>query len=154
MVVNMKQIKEINPQPSGEKGGNKMTYNGALVMPRNCVAMTADEMTYAEGGLTFTVDPALKSKVCCAGLAGIFAYGTGLSAARVAMEIYAHAFLYYTVAPVGSVIAAVAAATGQSFSATAISSGVNYIKTHSNPIDIGNDSAVRVAIFKVIWDLF
>jgi hypothetical protein len=27
-----------------------MTYDGALVMPRNCVRMTEDEMTYVEGG--------------------------------------------------------------------------------------------------------
>ncbi|MDR0853935.1 MAG: hypothetical protein LBN34_06160 [Clostridiales Family XIII bacterium] len=29
-----------------------MEYNGTLVMPRNCVAMTEDEMTYTEGGAT------------------------------------------------------------------------------------------------------
>jgi hypothetical protein len=27
-----------------------MTYDGALVMPRNCVAMTEEEMVYVEGG--------------------------------------------------------------------------------------------------------
>jgi hypothetical protein len=31
---------------------NKMTYDGALAMPRNCVTMTEDEMTYVEGGYT------------------------------------------------------------------------------------------------------
>jgi len=29
-----------------------MTYDGALVMPRNCVAMQEDDMMYTEGGLT------------------------------------------------------------------------------------------------------
>lgn len=30
-------------------------YDGALVMPRNCVAMSNDEMMYLEGGGTVTV---------------------------------------------------------------------------------------------------
>jgi hypothetical protein len=32
-----------------------MTYDGTMVLPRNCVAMTTDEMTYVDGGWSSSI---------------------------------------------------------------------------------------------------
>jgi len=129
-----------------------MTYDGAMVMPRNCVAMTKDEMTYVEGGVSIPVSAAMLLKPYCLGVGLSYAKATGLSAARVAVEVYAHARLFY-----GSLVASVAYAAISRFTGLAsstVKSGLDYIRTHSNPIDIGGDSATRVAIYNAIWALF
>ena len=125
-----------------------MTYDGVMVMPRNCMAMTTDEMTYVEGGLQLYVNVAMLARPYCLALGATYAGTAGLSAGRIAAEIYAHARLYY-----GSVaVAALAGAAAQSLSA--VSTAINYIRTHSNPIDIGNDSAARVAVYNAMWLFF
>jgi hypothetical protein len=107
--------------------------------------MTEDEMTYVEGGLSLKVNVAMLSKVYCAGLGLAYSGTAGLSAGRIAAEIYAHARLYYfsvAVTPI-AILAGLASSTVQS--------AYNYIRTHSNPIDIGGDSAARVAVFYAMY---
>jgi hypothetical protein len=43
-----------------------MTYDGALVMPRNCVAISSDEMTYIEGGDVYISNSTVKGFVSSA----------------------------------------------------------------------------------------
>ncbi|MDR1014692.1 MAG: hypothetical protein LBL86_06910 [Coriobacteriales bacterium] len=64
-----------------------MTYDGTLVMPRNCVAMTEDEMTYVEGGYIATsYGTAKQLKNHAAGLmTGWFALTGGFSLAAAAL---------------------------------------------------------------------
>jgi hypothetical protein len=119
-----------------------------MALPKNCVAMQEDEMMYTEGGLSLNVSLLMLNKTYCSALGAQYAGTAGLSASRIAAEIYAHAFLYY----VGAPIAFIAGSIGSSTSATQIA--VNYIVTHSNPIDIGGDNATRVAVYNFIWAVF
>jgi hypothetical protein len=57
---------------------NKMTYDGALVMPRNCVRMTEDEMTYVEGGFSNVVKDVIVA-VLAAGIAAFVGKAIGYS---------------------------------------------------------------------------
>jgi hypothetical protein len=117
------------------------TYNNTLVMPKNYAVVNENEMTYVDGGTQVAVNAAMLTKAYCLAIAPKYCTGF-MNYFAVAKEIHAHAVLYY-----GSLAAsAVAKLAGVNISV------VNYIKNHSNPIDIGGDNAARRAVFEVIWN--
>jgi hypothetical protein len=119
-----------------------------MVLPRNSVAMSSNEMTYVEGGLSLKVNAGMLFRPYCAALGLKYRGTAGLSAGRIAAEIYAHARLYYGSLAVAPVVALAGLAS------STVKSAYSYIKSHSNPINIGGDSATRVAIYYAIWALF
>ena len=72
----------------------EMTYDGALVMPKNFVAVDEEEMTYTNGGAHYQVY--IPASVCDA----VFNYGVGASAGLAALFMFI---------PNGGAIAALAA---------------------------------------------
>ncbi len=54
-----------------DKINMEMTYNGALVMPKNYAVMTDDEMCYTEGGIYFSNSTIKKATAACFYSAGI-----------------------------------------------------------------------------------
>lgn len=129
-----------------------MIYDGALVMPSSYVVMNETEMTYVEGG-GITVCKGFLDKANCNRVAGYYTKATGLSIKRLREEIYAHAVMYYA-SPWALGGYAVAIAGVNPIGAAAALGVLNWIRSHSNPIDLGNDSSLRVGIFKTIWTLF
>lgn len=117
------------------------TYNNTLVMPKNYAVVNENEMTYVDGGTQVAVNAAMLSKAYCLLIAPKYCSGV-LDYFSVAQEIHAHAVLYYgSLAPY-----TVANLAGVDISV------VNYIKEHSNPIDIGGDSWARQLVFSIIWN--
>ncbi len=131
-----------------------MCYNERLVMPSSYSSMNQEEMIYVEGGVEpVAVHRGLLDKANCNRIAGYYTKATGLSRTRLREEIYAHAVMYYAspwvlgiyaarialINPVGSVAALVA---------------LKWIRSHSNPINLGGDSSFRVAVYKAIWTVF
>ena len=126
----------------------------ALKMPSNYVVMDVEEMTYTEGGISISVSQNMLNKGECSKLGDVYGPQIGLTADAVAKEIYAHAVLYYTsstalVAMSHNIGIGVGIGTD-----LAIEAGLRYIKKHANPIDLGGDSAFRVAIFEAIWKMY
>jgi len=119
-----------------------MTAAVELRMPLGCVEMDAEEMEYMEGGARVRVNGHMCSKSYCYGIANRYKTRS-LSRLRVAMEIYAHAYVYRLTAK---------QLPGLSRRLGIRSSVINYLRTHSNPIDIGGDSLARVAAYKLIWN--
>lgn len=130
----------------------EMNCEGTLLMPTNCVLMDEEEMTYVDGGLNANqlyVSTSYLNKANCMSAAKNYMSATGLAQLRIAKEIYAHTVLYY---------GGVAAFTVNNmqlisniFTKTAVNLGLSYIIQHSNPIDLGGDSALRVKIFDIMW---
>lgn len=116
-----------------------------MVLPNDAVIMQEDEMRYLDGGLALKVKRAYLNKATCIKMGHKYAGTDNLSGIRIAKEIYAHAILYYA-SSVGRVISAIGLKPIH-FAAC------NYIRSHSNPIDIGGDNAGRVAVFNAIWHL-
>ena len=135
-----------------------------LVLPLNCNVMDEDEMMYFEGGLNpnqLYVSTALLDKNYCTSIAINYTGITGLSQSRIAHEIYAHAFLYYAnpaistglAVIVGGMASGLGGVPGALIGVAAATAAFTYIKDHSNPIDIGGDSDIRVAVFDAIWTI-
>lgn len=138
----------------------RMCYAGALAMPSSYVVMDEEEMTYLEGGSYgqlpvkasyVTKIGALAAAAPYAGQALATAGGASYSQLRLAKEIRAHAWLFYG-GVLGAVeIAAIKKITGLSNST--INNTISYIISHSNPIDLGGDSATRVAVYNAMWQI-
>jgi lactobin A/cerein 7B family class IIb bacteriocin len=79
-----------------------MTYDGALVMPKNCMTMTEDEMTYVEGGGGPLVIPAMA--IAGVVIAGVTAsYQGGVVIAQYLVNYYGAnkaALYYYAAQPI------------------------------------------------------
>ena len=123
-----------------------MTYDGALVMPKNYAVMSEEEMTYMEGGAGVEPIPVtmlMLSKTYCKSIAGNYVSATGMSKLRIAQEIYAHAVL--TLLGTGVHIAD---AIKKIPFASSVSS---YLIEHGSKIDLGGDEWYEVAVFKAIW---
>ena len=138
--------------------------NKTLVSPNTFEPISAEEMMYIEGGLEpnqINVDRSLLDKSTCTAVAAGYTSITGLSQDRLAREIYSHAFLYYASGSTCVALAAAAAGmglfagpAGVAVTEAAILATFVYIRSHSNPIDLGNDSDFRVAAYNLIWDHF
>ena len=129
----------------------EMMYDGMLTMPSNYAVMADEEMTYVEGGVSLPVKRSYLNKNTCMSVAAKYTKKTGLGKSRIAKEIYAHAFMYYA-SPyaLGGYAVVVGAATGWVGTLPALTA-LKYIRSHANPIDLGNDSKLRVAVFNAIW---
>ena len=117
--------------------------NEAMVMPENFTAISEDEMTYVDGGAQVYLNVGCLSKIYCTVIAGKYTKATGLSRSRIAKEIYAHAVLY--------LVGITAAVEAIIYNFHLADSAINYIIKHSNPVDLGGDSAARIAVFNAIW---
>ena len=120
-----------------------MCYNGTLVLPSSYAVMSEDEMTYVEGGVSLNVSWYTATRVGAEVVALQYHQKAGLGIVRTAVEIYAHSVLYYASTSLQAWI----------ISKIGFKNQVNYIKSHSNPIDLGNDDATRVACYYAIWAL-
>lgn len=129
----------------------EMTYDGMLTMPSNYAVMDYEEMTYVEGGVSLSVKKSYLNKNTCMSVAAKYTKKTGLGKSRIAKEIYAHAFMYYAspYALIGyaALISPLCGIVGYGAALAAI----KYIRSHANPIDLGNDSKFRVTVFNAIW---
>ena len=69
-------------------------------------------------------------------------------------EVYTHAVLYYGAVPIDKIYnlkVKVGPINIKLGTLNLFASSINYIKNHSNPIDLGNDNATRRIVFDVIW---
>ena len=133
----------------------KMCCDGTLVMPSNYAVMNEEEMSYMEGGAfgDIAVNKKFFSKTMCR-IEALKYSGKKLSdgkkygTERLASEIYAHTILYYSGFS-ALVMTGIYAMLG--YSNKTIDNAVKYIVSHSNPINLGGDNAVRVAIYTAMW---
>ena len=125
----------------------------AVVLPLSYTALDNEEMTYLEGG-GIPVTTSLLNKSNCMNYGIQLQSTVGISAPLIARELYAHAVLYYG-SPVAypTALAMGLAALG-GLGALAVNAGFDYIRSHANPVDLGGDSQVRLAIFDWIWNTF
>ncbi len=121
----------------------KMYYNTMLVMPSSYAVINEDDMVYVEGGVEVYLNRKMLNRTYCKNIAKVYAMSTGLSVNRVAMEIFAHAYLYI----IGVTGAVASAISGISCADSAI----RYIISHSNPVNLGGDSLLRIAVYQAIW---
>lgn len=117
----------------------EMCYDGALVMPSNYAVMGEEEMIYVEGGVApITVTADMLKQSYCMSIAKNYMAETGMSQLRIAMEIYAHAVLFFG----GISVAAIVGLDNKL---------VADIVNRANPIDLGGDSIGRLALYTAIW---
>ena len=123
-----------------------------LLLPSSYGSMSQEEMTYVEGGkdVALAVHTGLLDKVNCNRIAGYYTKETGLSITRLREEIYAHAVMYYAspwlLGPYAASLAGI-----NPIGAAATLATLQWIRSHSNPINLGGDSALRVSVYKAIW---
>jgi hypothetical protein len=118
-----------------------MTYAGTMVLPRNAVRMTEDEMTYTDGGISIPIHQMFLNKGYCFTYAQIIVAhypSIGLGQTRIAAELFAHALAYYNFNQTKGIVGSIAGT----------------IRSHANPIDIGGDSGPMVIAFYAIWSAF
>lgn len=117
----------------------EMCYDGALVMPKNYAVMSEEEMVYVEGGIdTISVNSNMLDQNYCLQIAKNYTESTGMSQLRIAMEIYAHAVLFFGGVGVGTIVG--------------LDNGiVSDIIKRAKDIDLGGDSVARLAAYTVIW---
>ena len=125
-----------------------MTYSGELVMPTRYVEVKEGEMTYLDGGLALKVNASMKNKSYCLSLGKKYSGFSGLTQLRIAKEIYAHAKLYYLSASKVSYYATSMMGLGTT---AVIHTTLTWIRSHSNPINIGGDSSFRLSVYNFIW---
>lgn len=89
----------------------EMCYDGTLVMPNSYAVMSEEEMTYVEGGWTYKYSKSniavpikrmYASKIVCQSFGahmvakhGKRGFCNGMTALRIAQELYAHALAYF-----------------------------------------------------------
>ena len=130
-------------------------YDGAPVMPSSYAAMDEEEMCYAEGGASLPVKKAYLNKATCTAVAKSYTGLDGMGTSRIAKEIYAHAVMYYaSPALLGTYAITVGSVLGGVVGIAALLGVLQYIRSHSNPIDLGKDSSLRVNVYNAIWTLF
>ncbi|MBE5968891.1 MAG: hypothetical protein E7189_03145 [Erysipelotrichaceae bacterium] len=120
--------------------------NEGVKAPKGCLKLEKEEMMCVEGGKldTVAVSRNFLNKDVCMNVAKTFMRDTGLSQLRIAKELYAHTVLYYSSGYVNQ--------TWVRYLGPFASLELDYIQSHSNPINIGNDSALRVAIYDYLWN--
>lgn len=121
----------------------EMCYDGALVMPNNYTVVDEEEMTYVDGGAQVYLNRSCLNKAVCLGIGAGLSSSTGLNFIRIGMEIFAHAVLYLV-----GITGTVASVIYDNHIGDDV---INYIVSHSNPVDIGGDSVARLAAYTAIW---
>jgi len=134
ILIETKMYKEVRQMNEGVKA------------PKGCLKLEKEEMMCVEGGKldTVAVSRNFLNKDVCMNVAKTFMRDTGLSQLRIAKELYAHTVLYYSSGYVNQ--------TWVRYLGPFASLELDYIQSHSNPINIGNDSALRVAIYDYLWN--
>lgn len=130
-----------------------------ILLPKTYAVLTENEMQYLDGGVVYGRIPVQKrflNKASCLSTAACYAGltlfdGKSYGQLRLAAEIYAHAFLYYAGQITQDALNGIKNQTG--YTNPTINSWVDYILTHSNPIDLGGDSTIRVACYMAYWSL-
>lgn len=130
----------------------EMCYDGALVMPSNYAVMDEREMEYLEGGVSLPMTRSYLDKNTCKSVGAKYSASTGLSQMRIAKEVYAHAVMYYA-SSVTMLLYYTLVAVCMRQSTFLVMSCLGWIRSHANPVDIGGDSAFRVGVYEVIWNI-
>lgn len=132
-----------------------MNQEVTLTMPKQFVELTAEEMAYTEGGAKgIKTTRSMLDKNYCKTIAKNYVNSSsynpeGLGQTRIAKEIYAHAFLYYYGVP-ASLIVGLNVFAGPLLSVAAISAAY-YLADRGSEIQLGGDSAARVAVYNFLW---
>ncbi len=129
-----------------------MCYNGTLVLPSSYAVMSEDEMTYVEGGVSLPMKSGYLNKNNCMNVAARYVSSTGLSQSRIAKEIYAHAVMYYA-STTALVAYSFQLAVTLGVAGLAMDGCLLWIRSHANPVDIGNDSAFRESVYNAVWSI-
>ncbi|MDR1800613.1 MAG: hypothetical protein LBQ95_02030 [Lachnospiraceae bacterium] len=119
-----------------------------LGIPQNAEELDEKEMRKINGGTSIRVAKSMTSKNNCYNMAAQY-QTRDLTQRRIAIEIYAHAFLYYAST---ALITAINSNICNAMGGKNILPELQWIANHSNPIDIGGDSKFRVSVFEWIWN--
>ena len=123
-----------------------MSYDGALVMPRNYAEMNYEEMTYVEGGSVTLcmLTSFLDKNVCALWAIKVVDHRSviGMTYQQVMEEIYAHAYVYYNFDKLPSII------KNNSFAQSVYNSSADGIHL----ADYG-DTLGRRMFYTAVWNL-
>lgn len=122
----------------------KLCYEGELVMPSNYAVMNEEEMTYVEGGSARlrTVKSYLNKNTCLAEASRLIERRivARMTQMQIAKEIYAHAFAKYKFKALPSWVRKKPEMV------------MLYNKSAYVDIDDGGDTAVRQALYNIVWN--
>lgn len=121
----------------------KMSYDGALAMPNNCVVMSSEEMSYMDGGINIGMYKTYLNKQTCLYVAGQWVRDqkwTNVTATQIAHEIFGHAVGYYRFAGLLKAIPDL--------------NGSNFYSHVSDGVDINNAVDKYQWAFDTIWKIF
>jgi hypothetical protein len=122
-------------------------HDGQLVLPEGALVLTGEEMRYVEGGgFSITTNLSMLNKTYCANLATKYKSRYSISVSDAAMEIYAHAKLYF-----GSVVYGTVARKSSSSLRIPIIAACNEIASHARVVNIGGDNFFRKTVYALIW---
>lgn len=130
-----------------------------MELPISYVELDCEEMSYVEGGLSYGqlyVQPTYLLKPVCLYAASAYAGktlgdGKAYNIVRLAAEIFTHAVLFYGGTLTQTLMSGIKSITG--YSNSKINSVVSYVLSHSDPIDLGGDSALRQGVYAAMWML-
>ena len=134
-----------------------MYQETTLTMPKQFAALTAEEMTYTDGGSkSIPMNTSFLSKDYCYQKAADYVNSASynpdnLGRTRIAKELYAHAFLYYYGVSASLIASINAACLGNPILAAGAIAAAYYMHDRGQSVELGGDSNFRVFVYNLLW---
>jgi len=138
-----------------------MYQETALTMPKQFAALTAEEMTYTDGGQAgadITTTKSMLKKSYCTNLAASYVNDATynpekLGKTRIAKEIFAHAQLYFNGVSAAAAAGIASAFIGNPIGAAAALAVMYKFTESGKAVNLGGDSWYREVVYDVMWAL-
>lgn len=138
-----------------------MYQETTLTMPKQFAALTAEEMTYTDGGQAgadIKTTRSMLKKSYCTSIAGNYVNSSTynpekLGKTRIAKEIFAHAQLYFNGVPAAAAAGIAAAFGGNLVGAALAIAAMKKLTSSGKAVNLGGDSWYREVVYNVMWAL-
>ncbi len=138
-----------------------MYQETTLTMPKQFAALTAEEMTYTDGGQAgadIKTTRSMLKKSYCTSIAGNYVNSSKynpekLGKTRIAKEIYAHAQLYFNGVTAAAKAGLASAFLGNPIGAVAALAVMKKLASSGKAVNLGGDSWYREVVYNVMWAL-
>ena len=138
-----------------------MYQETTLTMPKQFAALTAEEMTYTDGGQAgadIKTTRSMLKKSYCTSIAGNYVNSSTynpekLGKTRIAKEIFAHAQLYFNGVSAAAKAALASAFIGNPVGLVAALAVMTKLSKSGKAVNLGGDSWYREVVYNVMWAL-